>query len=147
MVPSLRCGIDPETLWSLSTFKPAGLQTTGFFKEYSPSGGGQPSEDARAGDITDSTSISAKNFTSFSFEGAQSLDEKRFKLFVDELPWELFRLKGSVIFADRKAFLNFIVCKSEWLPLDGEVQTRLVFIGWNVDADQILDRLKACIVT
>ena len=146
VVPTIRCAIDPETLWSPTKFKAVGLQPMRLFKEFSLDDAGQPSEDAGHVDENHSTSVAVNNFITFSFEGSRSLDEKRFKQFVDQLPWELFRMKGPVQFADRLELVNLVGGKSEWSPWDGEPQTRLAFIGWNVDPDQMLEKLEACLV-
>lgn len=149
IVPTIRCAIDPETLWSPSKLKAIGLHPMRLFKEFSLGDGkGQPSTDAGKGDVKHHLTTSAtNNFVTFSYTESQSLDEKRFKLFVDELPWELFRMKGSVKFPDCQRLVNFVGGKSEWLPWDGEPQTRLAFIGWNVEPAQILEKLKDCMIT
>lgn len=73
-----------------------------------------------------------------------SIDENRFLQFIKELPWELFRMKGSVRFADRTEIVNFVGGRAEWGPWDGECCTRLAFIGWDIAPGEILDRLSAC---
>ena len=146
VVPTIRCAIDPETLWSPAEFKAVGLQPMRFFKEFSPGDPGQPFEETGHVDADHPTSAAANSFITFSFQGSRSLDEKRFKQFVDQLPWELFRMKGPVQFADRLELVNLVGGKSEWSPWDGEPQTRLAFIGWNVDPDQMLVKLEGCLV-
>jgi G3E family GTPase len=146
VVPTIRCAIDPETLWSPTKFKAVGLQPMRLLKEFSPGDGGQPFEEAGHVDENHSTSAAANKFITFSFEGSRSLDEKRFKQFVDQLPWELFRMKGSVQFVDRLELVNLVGGKSEWSPWDGEPQTRLAFIGWNIDPGQMLEKLEGCLV-
>ena len=76
---------------------------------------------------------------------AQRLVENSFNPFIDELPWEVFRIKGPVQFADRVELLNFVGGKSDWLPWEGESQTQLVFIGWDIDPDEILKKAALCI--
>ena len=61
------------------------------------------------------------------------------------LPWEVFRIKGPVRFADQVAMLNFVGGRSEWAPWGGEDQTELAFIGWNVDPAEILKAAALCI--
>lgn len=146
VVPTIRCAIDPETLWSPTKFKAIGLQPMRLFNEFSLGDVGQTSDEAGHVDENHSTSVAANNFITFSFEGSRSLDEKRFKQFVDQLPWELFRMKGPVQFADRLEFVNLVGGKTEWSPWDGEPQTRLAFIGWNVDPDQMLEKLEGCLL-
>jgi len=146
VVPTIRCVIDPETLWSPVKPKAIELQPMRLFKAFSLGDAGQSSEDIIPGDVDHSASVAANNFVTFYFEESRKLDEKPFKQFVDQLPWELFRMKGSVQFTDRLELLNFVGGKSEWSPWDGEAQTRLVFIGWNVDPGQVLEKLKGCLI-
>jgi len=146
VIPTIRCAIDPETFWSPAKVRAFGLQPLRLFKKFSLGDAGQPSEDPGHADENHSTSVAANNFITFSFRGSRSLDEIRFKRFVDQLPWELFRMKGPVQFTDRLEFVNLVGGKSEWLPWDGEPQTRLAFIGWNVDPAQMLEKLEACLV-
>lgn len=100
--------------------------------------------------LTDSSApvrktVDASNYVSFAFESAQRIDENSFNLFIDELPWEVFRIKDPVQFADRVELLNFVGGKSDWLPWEGESQTQLVFIGWDIDPDEILKKAALCI--
>ena len=73
------------------------------------------------------------------------MGEDCFYQFIDELPWEVFRIKGPVQFADRVDLLNFVGGKSQWLPWEGESQTKLVFIGWDIDPDEFLKKAALCI--
>ncbi len=82
----------------------------------------------------------------FSFQDSGTIDEARFKKFIRNLPWELFRIKGTVRFADRLEMLNFVGGKSEWSPWEGEAETRLAFIGWKVNQQETLKDLKRCLV-
>jgi len=82
----------------------------------------------------------------FSFRDSRIVDEARFKNFIRNLPWELFRIKGTVRFADRLEMLNFVGGKSEWSPWEGEAETRLAFIGWRINKEQTLRDLERCLV-
>ena len=88
----------------------------------------------------------ADNFVTFCFEDPRIMDEDRFHQFVDALPWEVFRMKGPVRFSDRTQLVNFVGGKGEWSEWDGGTRTRLAFIGWNVNAEQILQKLSRCIL-
>ena len=90
--------------------------------------------------------VDAANYVTFSYQNVQIFDETRFKQFLKHLPWEMFRIKGPVRFADRAVMLNFVGGKGEWSPWDGELKTQLAFIGWDIDGDQILSQLKRCLV-
>ncbi|MCF8093116.1 MAG: GTP-binding protein [Desulfotignum sp.] len=43
--------------------------------------------------------------------------------------------------------LNFVGGKWQWQEWQNEASTHLVFIGWNVVKDDILEKLNACMVT
>ena len=81
-----------------------------------------------------------------SFQDSGIFDETCFKKLIRNLPWELFRIKGMVRFADRLEMLNFVVGKSEWSPWKGEAETRLAFIGWKINEEETLKDLKRCLV-
>jgi G3E family GTPase len=149
VIPTLRCSIDPEMLWSPATVNSVGLQSIQplrLFNTFNFNEAGQPTWETAHGSDAHATSVAANKFITFSFQKAGSLDERRFKQFVNQLPWELFRMKGSVQFADHLELVNLVGGKSEWSPWEGEPQTRLTFIGWNVDPNQMLEKLEDCLV-
>jgi G3E family GTPase len=146
VVPTIHCGIDPETLWTQAQPKMSGLKPIEFshrteVNEKSDSRGSHP-----AGQEHDSHPAKSPNFVTFSFRDSGIFDEIRFKNFIRNLPWELFRIKGTVRFADRLEMLNFVGGKSEWSPWEGEAETRLAFIGWKIDKQETLKDLKRCLV-
>jgi len=51
-----------------------------------------------------------------------------------------------VRFADRTEIVNFVGGKGEWSEWDGEPETRLAFIGWNVKPEEILEKVGRCII-
>jgi len=73
--------------------------------------------------------------------------ESCFNRFLEDLPWELFRLKGTVRFEDRAAMLNFVGGKGEWTPWKGSPETRLAFVGWKVNKDETIGKLRNCVAT
>ena len=137
VVPTIHCGIDPDTLWSAKTL---GLKPMDFFQPAAGHGHlfdehpnyGQP--------------VDASRYVMFSFQGPHVMQESCFRKLVAELPWEMFRVKGSVRFPDRTIMLNFVGGKAEWLPWDEESETRLAFIGWNVSQAETLGRVKQCVL-
>jgi G3E family GTPase len=146
VVPTIHCEIDPETLWTQSQPKPIGLKPIQFFR---PTGSNAESDLYAAkpvGDEHDHHPAESVHFVTFSFQDSRIFDEARFKNFIDQLPWELFRIKGTVRFADRLEMLNFVGGKSEWSPWKGEAETRLAFIGWKIDKQETLKDLKRCLV-
>ena len=146
VVPTIHCEIDPEALWTQMKTKMPGLKLIKFFQPAALNGtpdspGSDPAHQEHDSHLTKSV-----HFVSFSFRNSGILDEVRFKNFIRNLPWELFRIKGTVRFADRLEMLNFVGGKSEWSPWKGEAETRLVFIGWKINADETLKELKRCLV-
>jgi len=140
VVPTIHCAIDPQTLWSEVSLKTAKLKPIQFYQADGASRELQ-SAASRIGQTAD-----ASNYVSFAFESAQVIGEDCFCQFIDKLPWEVFRIKGPVQFADRADLLNFVGGKSQWLPWEGELQTKLVFIGWDIDPQAVLKNLSACII-
>ena len=88
----------------------------------------------------------AVHYETFYFQSSKIFDEACFNKFIDNLPWELFRIKGPVQFADRVATLNFVGGKCEWTTWDGEPETRLVFVGWGINQAQTIGNLKKCTI-
>lgn len=133
VIPTIHCAIDPQTLWAEAKPKTLGFKPIQLY-QYSRSEANQirPTEDA-------------SRYVTFAFEGPQRVDEDCFYQFIDELPWEVFRIKGPVQFADRVVLLNYVGGRSEWLPWDGEPQTQLAFIGWDVNPQEILKKAALCI--
>ena len=84
-------------------------------------------------------------FKSFSFRSDDAFDETCFKLFTENLPWELFRMKGPVRLRDRTVLVNYVGGKNEWSAWDGDEETCLVFVGWNVSGEETIQKLKNCI--
>ena len=137
VVPTIHCEIDPDTLWSPAQPKISALKPIEFFQPATINGKPDPHHTHPAKSI---------EFVMFSFQDSGILDEACFKTFVRNLPWELFRIKGTVRFADRLEMLNFVGGKSEWFPWEGEGKNRLAFIGWKINADETLRALKRCLV-
>jgi G3E family GTPase len=135
LVPTVHCEIDPETLWTPAQPKMSGLKSIEFF---------QPSALNGKSDSHHSHPAKSLDFVMFSFRDSGIIDEAGFKEFIRNLPWELFRIKGTVRFADRLEMLNFVGGKSEWLPWEGEPETRLAFIGWKINKEETLEDLKRC---
>jgi G3E family GTPase len=139
VVPTIHCGIDPQTLWTESKAKTAGLKPIQFYQP--ESGNRKPRSDSHQ----IRPAVDASSYVTFAFESAQRVDPDSFYQFIAELPWEVFRVKGPVQFSDRVDLLNFVGGKSEWLPWEGESKTQLVFIGWDIDPDAILKKAALCI--
>ena len=154
VVPTIRCNIDPETLWTdADAKKKYKIKPTHLFKEillegevpHGSDGHHHHHEDHGNGGHAEHVNH-ASNFVTFSFQDSRVFDESRFKEFVEALPWELFRMKGPVRFEERMTLVNFVGGRSEWLPWEGDPKTQLAFIGWDVDGADILKKLKECII-
>jgi G3E family GTPase len=145
VVPTVRCAIDPETLWAPAVATRVVLKPMHLFRQAALADGADANRESGNTDRQgDGKSVRADNFVTFSFEKPQILDPSCFQQFIETLPYELFRMKGSVRFGDRTEFVNFVGGKCEWSAWDGQPGTRLAFIGWNIDAGPILDRLERC---
>ena len=139
VVPTIHCRIDPQTLWADAKSKTPGFKPIQFYQpDYSI-----PSPRSEANPVR--PTVDASKYVSFAFENTQLVDEECFHQIIDKLPWEVFRIKGPVQFADRVELLNFVGGKSEWLPWQGEPHTQLAIIGWDIDPDDILKKLATCI--
>ena len=152
IVPTLHCQIDPETLWAANDTDDFGLTPTEFYpftpvKEDYPSttdlSKAHPDPDHAH---PEHESESATQYVTFSFQSSQMIHEACFKAFIEALPWEMFRIKGSVRFESRTQLLNFVGGKAEWSTWAGDPDTRLAFIGWGVNQEDILGKLRECIV-
>ena len=146
VVPTIHCGIDPEILWTQEQPKMSGLKPIQFFQPASLNGKSDSRDSHPACEAHASHPAKSVNFVMFSFRDSGIFDEARFKKFIRNLPWELFRIKGTVRFADRLEMLNFVGGKSEWSPWEGEAETRLAFIGWKINKEETLNDLKRCLV-
>ena len=135
VVPTIHCEIDPEILWTPAQPRMSGLKPIEFF---------HPAELNGESDSQHSHPTKSVDFVMFSFQDSGILDEACFKNFIRNLPWELFRIKGTVRFADRLEMLNFVGGKSEWSPWEGDPETRLVFIGWKINEEETLKDLERC---
>jgi G3E family GTPase len=142
VIPTMYCNADPEILWG-----DRGLPT---FRAQFEAGG--PQHEHR--DVHDlhlhATSQNGQPdfpFIAFSFQHNLPLDETCFGRFLEELPREVFRVKGLVRFKHRTVLVNYVGGKSEWLDWNGDQETRLAFVGWRADGENTLRRLEDCILS
>jgi G3E family GTPase len=142
IIPTIHCGIDPESLWPATTPKTFPLGPIRFFQPTSSNG----NTDSSVPHHSHREHVEATNYATFSFQNPNIVDETRFKKFISNLPWEVFRIKGPVRFIDRVAMLNFVGGKSAWTPWEEESRTQLAFIGWDIDPQEILKKLAFCII-
>jgi len=145
VIPTIHCGIDPGSLWVAATPETSRLKPIRFFQPISSNQLTDSSGHHRSDQKHDNHPVKATNYVTFSFQDPNIVDETCFKTFISNLPWEVFRIKGPVRFTDRVVMLNFVGGKSEWTPWEGESQTQLAFIGWDINPDEILKKLAFCV--
>ena len=146
VIPTIHCSIDPESLWVAATSQAFQLKPIRFFQPISPNHLTDLSDHHHSHQEHDNHSVKATNYVTFSFQDPNIVDETRFQKFISNLPWEVFRIKGPVRFADRVVMLNFVGGKSEWMSWEGESQTQLAFIGWDINPEEILKDAASCII-
>ncbi len=146
VVPTIRCNVDPATLWTSVTPKKVMLKPIHLFRYVTLDDHGKHHEPDHGEHHDHIESVRADNFVTFSFEDHRIMDRGRFHQFVEALPWEVFRMKGPVRFDDRTEIINFVGGKGEWSTWDGEPETRLAFIGWKVKPEEILEKVGRCIL-
>jgi G3E family GTPase len=141
VIPAINCRIEPEVVW----LKPAtpGAGNSAFDENRRELRRNDhvifPYFDHKTGIGSHQEKIYAdKNFVTFSFSESSPVDETAFNRFIQELPYELFRLKGMVNFGNRTMMINSVGGRTEWSPWEGDSETRLAFIGWNIDPDEFL---------
>jgi G3E family GTPase len=138
VVPTIHCNVDPEIVLADRTRIPQLAnydELNHHHHDHGPQGENQ--DDYEKGSFP---------YISFSFRSNDALDEKCFKLFTENMPWELFRMKGPVRFRDYTVFVNYVGGKNEWAVWDDFEETCLVFVGWKVDKEETIRKLKNCII-
>jgi len=130
VVPTVHCKVEPEIVMTGGILIPKLVD----FSELShhPDNHGSRKESSA--------------YISFTFRTGGALDEACFKRFTENLPWELFRMKGPVRFKDRTILVNYVGGKNEWTVWSDVEETCLVFVGWKVDERDTLQRLKKCVI-
>ena len=141
VIPTVRCRLDPGSLWLEKYSNESELKAREFFPASNPPfmhnhENQRPHNDHGPEKL---------GYVAFSFEESEPLDEDCFWQFAQQLPWELFRMKGWVRFPDRTLIINYAGGRSEWGEWDGEAGTRLAFVGLRVDTGGTIERLKNCI--
>jgi len=137
VVPTIHCNVDPEIVLADRTRIPQLAnydELNHHHHDHGPQGENQ--DDYEKGSFP---------YISFSFRSNDALDEKCFKLFTENMPWELFRMKGPVRFHDRTVLVNYVGGRNEWSAWEGHEETCLVFIGWKVDKEETIRKLENCI--
>jgi G3E family GTPase len=137
VIPAIQCRIDPESVW--------GGDAIGDSSEQALTAAYLSAGDNAHGHSHDHVHADEAGYAAFAFEDERPLDEDQFRELLDGLPFEVFRVKGTVRFPDRTDVINLVGGNGEWTRWQGEPATRLTFVGWDVEGDTILERLEACV--
>ncbi len=127
VVPTLHCQIDPYVLWRGATL------------------GEQEAEGLWEHEHAAHETADDMGFVAFAFEEDVPFQEDRFRQFMGALPPQLYRVKGFAHLGERRYFVNHVGGKTEWVEKGGSGPTRLAFVGWNVEGDEVLEKLRACL--
>ena len=84
-------------------------------------------------------------YVTFAFEETVAFKDDCFRRFIEGLPLELYRVKGFALLRDKRFFLNHVGGKTEWTELDQSGPTKLAFVGWKVEEEEVLNQLKSCL--
>jgi G3E family GTPase len=151
VIPTVHCNVDKESLWTEFSNNGSALEPEPFSflpKENKKADGARYShsheDNSHENHETDSE-LMRLGYVSFVFIESLPLHEDCFKKFLDELPFEVFRVKGPARFRDRTVMINYAGGRSEWLDWDDLGKTRLVFVGIKVNAEETIQRLEKCI--
>jgi G3E family GTPase len=152
VIPTIQCGVDPESLWTVDRRKDFGLKPDRFFQIVTPDPGrdhrpdhSDSADPGSAGTTREAVAEEKQHYVAFSFSNSAPLDENCFKRFAEKLPWELFRMKGPVRFHDRTVLVNYAGGKCGWADWSGAEETRLAFVGWKIDDQETIGKLRNCI--
>ncbi len=129
VIPTRYCQIDPETLPWETKPKTLDIKPFAFYQN-----------------LKTKASVDAAGYVTFVFETTTPLDESRFQSFLNRLPFEIFRIKGPVRFADRTVMVNFAGGHGDCSPWEDTPRTQLAFIGWNVNPEKTLQGIKDCTI-
>lgn len=142
-IPTAYCKIDPETLWSTSHHEvnDHGIGILDFYQS-----GAEHVNPHQNGQADECASVSVENggYISFDFSTNQPMDEAALNRFLESVPWQVFRIKGPVQFPDRIVLLNFVAGQWSWDTWKGRPETRIVLVGWEIKAEDIVPNLEKC---
>ena len=146
VVPTHFCEVDPDLIWVMDGKKNQADDLLNFYKglglevdlhHHEPS--------SNHGEYGHRHHEEAAGYVAFDLVEKIPLNESCFRKYLDQLPWELFRIKGSVRFADRTVLLNYTAGQKNWEGWQGEQGTRLTFVGWRADTKELIAKLRECL--
>jgi G3E family GTPase len=130
VIPTIHCELEPEIVMAGPTLTPKPVDIPEFNRHHDDPG-------SQEGSLA---------YVSFTYRTRDALDEGRFTRFIENLPWELFRIKGPVRLRDRTILVNYVGGKNEWMDWSDVEETCLVFVGWKVCGKDILQNLEKCVL-
>jgi G3E family GTPase len=130
VIPTIHCEVESEIVMDGRTMPPK-------LANYADLNYHDDDHGARVGSV---------DYISFTFRTGDAIDDACFKQFTENLPWELFRMKGPVRFRDRTMLVNYVGGKNESVVWSDVKETCLVFVGWKVDKEETLQNLERCVI-
>jgi G3E family GTPase len=148
VVLTYHCAIDSQTLWAGGFTKMQGSVSAPFFMPVRLGSDDSSQDDPAEGPVVTLQDQPAGQggYVQFSFSADRPLDQTCLKRLLTELPWTLFRIKGPVQFPDGTLLLNYVAGRIDWEDWGGVPETKLVFVGWQVDGKELLAQLKLCVL-
>ena len=138
ILPTFHCRIDPQVLWGLSIKADKAVESY-YFADV------DDHDDDHDHDHEERDPEHTLQFVSFNFKQDMPFREECFRRFMESAPAELYRIKGFANFGATRFLVNHVGCKTEWQALDEAGPTKLAFVGWKVDDDEIIAQLQACL--
>lgn len=115
------CRISPDIFWQLTP---------------------QPGQGAKP--LISMGDSSLASYSSFAFVSEMPLKRRCFQDFISNLPAMLHRIKGFARLEDEDVFFDYSNGQSTWRPSEKQENTRLTFIGRDIDKQRMLADLQAC---
>ena len=140
VVPTYHCQIDPEALWGLRKSTEQGMGP--FFADHH---GDHEADHDDHEDHHEHDHEHTLSYVTFSFEAEAPFREECFRRFIASVPIKLYRIKGYALFETGRFLVNHVGGKTEWTDLEKKEPTKLAFVGWQVDEQQIMAELRACL--
>jgi len=138
IVPTYHCNIDPGMVWGLAGSrapeKPAFFVDDPIPHDIFP----QPHGDRQQPSLP-------VGYMAFSFESAAPFRKDCFRKVMSAMPHELYRIKGYVLLRDKRLFVNHVGGKTEWADAQEPGPSKLAFVGWQIDEEQIISELQECL--
>jgi G3E family GTPase len=142
IVPTYHCSVDPGMIWGLARTRAA--EPPSFFiadldhHDIIPHLGKGHDHDHDHDHVQ-------VGYVTFAYESVTPFREDCFRQVMETVPNELYRIKGYVLFNKKRMFINHVGGKTEWAETEGPGPTKLAFVGWQVDEEEILSRLQKCL--